>query len=146
MAKRRSSLSTSQVGRDPLGIANRRLLDLDDFRPSSLARAPRAFSFAVEVEDRRTWWPDDLEPFKTATGSSARVVVGQRTARTAQAALNRLLPIYPPSVVAFEAPRRVLVCLRRQRRKEVLHAIGVAGSRFLRKPRRTAASGVSCKG
>lgn len=47
------------------------------------------------------------------------------------------------SGVQFADPRRVLVCLRRKMRREVLHAKSVAGGR-VGKPRRNVWSDVSC--
>lgn len=48
--------------------------------------------------------------------------------------------------LAFQAPKRVLVCIRRQQRKEVLHALGKAGRSGQRRPRRSELSEISCKG
>lgn len=47
--------------------------------------------------------------------------------------------------IQFADPRRVLVCLRRNIRKEVLFALGVGGQGGAKKkPRRTTTSGISC--
>lgn len=47
--------------------------------------------------------------------------------------------------ISFREPRDVFVCARRQERREVIHARGIAGRRNLRKPRRTALSNINCK-
>lgn len=48
-----------------------------------------------------------------------------------------------PYGIKFEEPNRLLLCIRRKRRKEVIHAIGRAGTK-VRPPRRNEYSGVSC--
>lgn len=50
-----------------------------------------------------------------------------------------------PSRVSYAHPERTPVCARRQERREVLHAHGVAGRRGLRPPRRNETSAYSCK-
>lgn len=49
------------------------------------------------------------------------------------------------ATVSFRVPEAVLICVRRKRRKEVIHALGVAGARGLRKPRRSEFSEISCR-
>lgn len=104
----------------------------------------------LEVEDRREFFPGDSplawEPARTRQGSPARLVVSgaRRTdVRPAQHPFRSLA--WPSPVVAFKSPQLVNVCSRRQARKEVLHAVGVAGSKGLRRPRRSIYSEISCK-
>lgn len=110
----------------PFPIASRRLPPLNDLR---------------SLEDRRTWHPGIYRP-PLVVGSKRRVLVG-RTVRGARSS-----PSFLSSKLRFEAPRRVLVCIRRQRRREVLFASQRAGKsglgRFKRR-RRSEFSDISCK-
>lgn len=79
-------------------------------------------------EDRRTFHPlRDFRPALTfGKRSSARVVDKAKPARSIS-----------PSRFHFAVPNKVLICVRRQRRKEVLHALrrvgrGSSGSRRIR--------------
>lgn len=99
----------------------------------------------LEFEDRRDYYPEPYtRPARTAPyGSPARVVIGhpQPTGKIRSSGL--LGPL--PAIVAFERPRQVAVCQRRQTRRQVLHAFGKAGHRVSR-PKRTPLSGISCRG
>lgn len=109
MARRRASRRMPDRPRDVLSIANQRL------RPvvrSSLLDLRL-------IEDRRLFprqlaWP------------KARRLDGHVLARVAEKRRG------PSLVQAFVAPRSVAICVRRKRRKEVLHARGVAGGRVRR--------------
>lgn len=91
------------------------------------------------MEDRRTFHPlRDLRPVASFVKSAARVVAKQR--------VNFPQPSQTKAILAFADPRRVLVCLRRRIRREVLHAKRVAGSgKPMRKPRRNSLSSISCR-
>lgn len=91
------------------------------------------------MEDRRTFHPlRDLRPVASFVKSAARVVAKQR--------VNFPQPSQTKAILAFADPRRVLVCLRRRIRREVLHAKRVAGSgKAMRKPRRNSLSSISCR-
>lgn len=95
----------------------------------SLRARARARSM-MEIEDRRRFHP---AKHRSAASFS-------RPHHVLKAKPSRALP----KRVMFEAPKKVLVCVRRQRRKEVLHAKRVAGSGNLRRPRRNWFSDVSC--
>lgn len=90
---------------------------------------PRSGPILQEIEDRRRYTPS---PWIIATAREpARVVVDRSK--------------YSPFIAhRFPDPERVLVCARRQIRKEVLHARGVAGGK-VRPPRRNELSKISCK-
>lgn len=93
----------------------------------------------LALEDRRTWHP---LPFSRPVMALERLA-----ARLVPAVRNR--PFKPPlwSGVRFAVPHKVALCVRRNRRKEVLHAKRIAGSgasRFKRR-HRNAFSEVSCK-
>lgn len=51
---------------------------------------------------------------------------------------------YPSHGISFKDPDRVLVCVRRHQRREVLHALHKTGRGGQSKPRWTAWSGVRC--
>lgn len=91
------------------------------------------------IEDRRFYRPEPtpLRPvFSITSRSAARIVAKQN-------------PRYKPdsqtkAILAFAEPDVLPLCIRRKRRKQVLHAKGIAGSRGLRPPRRNSWSEVSC--
>lgn len=147
MARRRRSRKQSQTGtvraRSQTPIANLWL----PRRPVPLPRSSRAL---LHVEDRRLFEPG-VRPFRTLR-SRARLVVAPRPRAKPSVAKRSDAPRRHsaffsgvPARIAFKAPERVLVCIRRQRRKEVLHAKGKAGKVGQRKPRRSAASSISCR-
>lgn len=106
-------------------------------RPSSLlAELARSLSPSplLEFEDRRTWHPDGLN----------------RPARASVRSATRLLPTRSYSSVVspgvrFAVPGQVLVCVRRQARREVIFAKRLAGRSGGGKRRRNPYSSVSCK-
>lgn len=94
-----------------------------------------------EVEDSRRWTPEaspglEYTPSRRLDGSPARFKAGAAT---------KVAVFSPTPVVAFSTPSRVVVCVRRKRRREVLFARGVGGGR-VRPGRRSGTSGISCKG
>jgi len=107
--------------------------------------------FLREVEDRRAWYPSDVapatgySPARTFSGRPARLRV-QTPVRRSEARFRPLVRLsYPSARIGFQEPRDVVICVRRSRRREVLHALGVAGSRGLRRPRRNAFSAITCR-
>lgn len=134
MARRRRPSKSSvhqSVRRDLPGIASRQLIRLPLlFSPARSGQELRV------LEDRRVTHLDTFRPARTARRWTAPVVVAP-----AKKALRRA-PLL--SGLRFKAPKQVLICVRRGIRKEVLHAKKVAGRRGLKKPRRSAFSGVSC--
>lgn len=135
--KSRRSETTSRVPvRDTRRIANSGLL----YRTQP--ELPLGLPVLAEIEDRRTFHP---------RGAA-------RNARSFRVSHHSLVPRSPSPYqrptrsqlvaqgIAFRAPRDVLVCVRRKRRKEVIHAIGKAGSGVKRaQPRRSYYSDVVCK-
>lgn len=100
-----------------------------------------------QVEDWRAFSPAPLggqpyTPARTLWGPPARFVVGRATTPLAPLKKRFLTP-----VIAFQAPIRTIVCVRRRIRREVMHALRHAGRRGRSgsKPRRTAYSGISCR-
>lgn len=73
-----------------------------------------------------------LRPLFSAPRSAARVVVRGPSVRG-----------FVSPVLGFADPRRVMVCVRRNVRKQVLHAFGVAG-RGVKRGKRGPLSDIRC--
>lgn len=99
------------------------------FRPATPPPPNRALDWPTLAIDRRRWHPAGIPP----PGATNRLAARLR-ARNA-----------PSNQVGFTIPDRIALCRRREARKRVLHAKGVAGGR-VRPPRRNLWSDVSCKG
>lgn len=128
--------------------ANRRL----PFSPSPSVVSPSFPTSLRLYEDRRNWHPDPVAPARSFSQSRHRLTVVDRTPRQNSKknfldrfAHLRSFPSQTKAAIAFQAPEKVLVCVRRQMRKEVLHARKKAGKRGQRKPRFNAYSRISCK-
>jgi len=94
-----------------------------------------------EYEDRRSFHPEgDYAPAKSFSQSRHRLTVKKLRQHRAAPSLKT----YSPSFVAFEQPNKVLICVRRKIRKEVLHAFRKAGRSGQRRPRRSWFSAISC--
>lgn len=97
-----------------------------------------------DVEDRRRYHPlADYAPPLTFRGVPAKVQVKQKFSRP-----HKMAGFSTPSVpkrVAFTAPKKVLVCVRREQRKEVLFALRRTKKGSGSKKFRTPFSEVSCK-
>lgn len=152
MARRRSSRShvrPSRVRRDALDIARPGLHDPFDLTwvsgPVPYSEAPLS-----DFEDRRLFSP--YTPYNEpgprrfdSFGPGRALVVPDPAARPrGRPGPGKRHPLLVPRTVAFERPEGVVLCEKRQRRKEVLHASGKAGSR-VSKPTYGFWSQVSCK-
>lgn len=102
------------------------------FTPIAPRPAPplpnRALNWPTLAIDRRRWHPAGTPP----PGATNRLAARLR-ARNA-----------PSNQVGFTMPDRIALCRRRETRKRIMHAKGVAGGR-VRPPRRNLWSDVSCK-
>ena len=130
--RRRSSVvrsATAARGRD---IRNyQRIARRNWDRPPVLA--PRRRPRVVPAQDRRLFEPAGVRRARLVTGEPAQIRPG------------RSLPgRFPSPRVVFHAPRKVMICVRRHRRREVLFARGVAGSRGIRRRRLNEWSNVKC--
>lgn len=128
-----------------------------------LASPPRLPAVLSDVDDGRRFDPTIARSQRTLRPrglpqEAARVIVwsGSRpTLKSRQAAMKKLqararskvgvapVSLAVPAKVGFRAAARVVVCLRRDARKRVIHAKGVAGGR-VRPPRRGPMSEVVC--
>lgn len=89
----------------------------------------------MAIEDRRAYTPARV-PVSRTTKVAARIAMLAPSGRPADAPGKQ--------VYAFKIPRQVAVCARREIRKQVIHALGVAGKK-VRRPRRNAFSSISCR-
>lgn len=115
-------------------------------RPVPLPRSGREL---LLVEDRRLFQPSTGPLFRTLR-STARLAVSRSRAKqsaTRGSDAKRHSPFFSgvPVRIGFRNPERVLVCVRRQRRKEVLHAFRKTGKVGQKRPRRSASSSISCR-
>lgn len=140
MARGRSG--SRQIGtRDTNAIANDPL--------SSLLSSGPALSPLLEVEDARAWHPDPEQGALTIGGRFARVVVHSRPvvarANTIFSPSSYPVGFQVPVGVRFESPFKVVTCLRRKIRREIMFARNKAGKGVRkRRPRRSWRSNVSC--
>lgn len=159
--RRRRSGSTQRHGRDAFRSSLTPSLPRDDFdhffdaftfarpdpRPGVFHPEPELLADLAAIEDRRRWNPDPVEPPRRLAQGFGRIRVLPAPRSASQRPISGLRAgLYdPPPRLAFQQPQTVAVCVRRERRREVLHALKVAGARGLRPPRRSPFSDVSCK-
>lgn len=163
MSKRSSRKTKSSkqpsTNRSPrVAVANARR------KPQRLRRTTAVRPSVLTLEDRRLHHPDPLtRPALALRRYAAAFALADRTPRgvirvgptvgpTSARAAGTSKPAsvfsrQTKSVVSFAMPKKVAICVRRQRRKEVIHAIGKAGagSRNSRPPRRNEFSDISCR-
>lgn len=121
-------------GRDDNSIA-RRSLHLGSSLPPLDSGLP---------EDRRTFYPGpaDSRPYRTLYNRPARLSATPLRTPPSGGAPR---PVFGPSWgVFYEEPSQVTHCVRRKRRKEVIHARGIAGTR-VRRGRRNERSNYTCR-
>lgn len=122
MARRRRDKKSKT--RDVRTITNDTLRSLPN-------RSPLPFDLSV-IEDLRQFHPrpDLVSPRPLLTFPKPRVVARQAYKK--------------PTVLGFDVPANVLVCVRRKMRKEVLHAFNKAGKGGQKRPRRNRFSDLRC--
>lgn len=128
------------------------------FANARRSRLPRVSVRPLDLrvfEDRRTFSPEPYPPARGFFRAATRLVAVDRppspNVNFSRPQVSRPYFTIPApgrsqtkARIAFAAPKAVVLCVRRHRRKEVLHAKGVAGRRGLRPPRRNEFSDVSC--
>lgn len=130
MAKGRSRSGT----RDPSESLTQRLRS----RPITISPASRSFTLS-DFDDLRTFdFEPGTRPARLFSGSVASVGAVAPTKR-ARSRTN-----FAPVQMAFTAPAQTLVCVRRSRRREVLHALKKTGKGGQRRPRRSRWSDYKC--
>lgn len=138
MAKNRKSKSRRNKTRVPNVNANQRLrfdyvqTDLEDFLRS--------------IEDRREYHPEsDSRPARSFNKSRHRLVLPAANKNIIHREnFDVMQPAAVPIGIGFDEPDKVIVCVRRQRRKEVLHALNKTGKSGQKRPRRSEYSDVRC--
>lgn len=160
MAKGRGS-------RDANVVSSRRLRSPPSprSRPLVSQSSVRVLRQEPSIDDGRVWHPSgsfrpafttDFTPVKRvvvrdrpktlrSVGSTSKTV-STKAKKAHRAAVNRFGPVLhsqTKAIVAFEHPKRVLVCVKRKERKEVLHAKRKVG-RGNRPPTRNRWSNVTC--
>lgn len=132
---RDTSVITNTVSVLPLSLSPPRFRQLEIF-PS-----------LQEFEDRRLWHPEDpISPARSFTTSRHRLSLVDSPSRYQYSLKKNYRNLNQTKArISFVDPHRVLVCVRRKVRKEVMHALRHAGRSGQRKPRRNAYSSVSCR-
>lgn len=107
--------------------------------------APVHFSPKINLQplqDRRTWHPDQHRSLQRLDGSKHRLKLASPV-RAVKAKLSR--PHGPlPHRVAFEAPKKLLLCIRRARRRAVLFAFNKTRKGAGSRKRRNQWSDIKC--
>lgn len=152
MSKRRHSKRPDAVSKSPDLTANA----IVDQAIKNILTRPAA-SVLGQIEDRRFHHPlGTFRPARTRSGHPvtphkvknftvrpSRVVRGPGGRPMRRRKVVRVQTV--PSRIRFDQPRRVLICIRRKVREEVLHALGRTGrGQKRRDPRRNAHSHISC--
>jgi len=139
-------MGRARRGRVTSANANRRLPLNETYIPNSYDLARQlTFGFLRSIEDRRTWHPEGPQrPARTLSRARQRFTLVEPLKRN-----QKRTPAYSGvnATVAFAAPESVAVCVRRQQRKEVLHARKKTGRGKGRqkRPRRSWYSSISCR-
>lgn len=128
--------------RDTSAIAKRSLPRLSPIKPF---RSPS--TYLREYEDRRYFHPEGVNRPAASfrTPRHRLTVVDRQTGLGDLFASLRAFPDPTNAIVAFQEPNRVLVCVRRKQREEVLHALGKTGRGGQKSPRYNWTSNISCK-
>lgn len=122
--------------------SNRRLFVASDSHLFDFQTGRKLNSFELDdlrpLEDRRTWDPEGFfRPARTFTGRPARVTPNvNKNRRFGPDPFSRLrrFPGMVKDALGFNIPRDVVICARRQIRKQVLHAFRKTGKGKGRKP------------
>lgn len=123
------------TGRDISTIAS------DPFTALPLLSPMQPFTLS-EFEDRRLFTPEQEFTVPSSFSGITRVVVSEP--RPAGRSAGRPT-LYQPNRFMFDAPDRVVMCVRRERRREVLFAKRKHGRNGGRRYRRNMFSDVSCR-
>lgn len=142
---RNVTLTTSQVRRVDFSDASDELLDRSIYLPDSFTHTS-PLNPLEELQTDRDWYPTPYptayQRARTVFGTPARLVAG-RARPSARPRRGQFAPSLT-HVVGFDQPKTVIRCIRRKQRKEVLHALKVAGRGGLKHPRRNVYSSISC--
>lgn len=141
--------------RDAFDVSNRRLrfysLSSSRVIPLSISRRRSALS---EFEDRRLYHPEGVQaPARSFVSPRHRIKAIDRVYTKPRFYSPSALTFHTGPVksqtratLAFSDPKRTLICVRRQIRREVIHALKFSGRNGARHYRRTPYSSISCRG
>lgn len=131
-------------GRDANAIANETQSLLTS---PYLIRSLDYYTSLQLVTDYRRYHPDPFEPPRTISNNYGyRHVPRSITRRSTRKAWTKPYgnTTFPSHRLVYANPQRVILCIRRNRRRQVIHALGIAGSR-VKKPTRNINSSISCR-
>lgn len=131
----------SQLVSDPLAVSSYLLARPGSIRPYRLS--PLVDTFKSQIQDLRTWHPEgQFRRRRTISSGVASVTVGDNRNRRSQSSGTL------PWSLAYRSPNKVLLCIRRSVRRQVLHANRIAGSRVgkFKRRKRNWTSLISCRG
>lgn len=142
----RDAIAIASIPRRPSGggVLPRSIYSWLSPLTTPLYRPLRTFDL-TDAYDGREFHPDEpVGQIKTLTGAPARIDV-PRPVRVREREKSRSKPykFFSTAVLAFQTPSKVVVCVRRRRRREVMFASGRAG-RFFTPKRRTWTSLIRC--
>lgn len=147
MARRRKNNNDTQ--RDASDIATESEVLRSFIKKSTVVPRPIVLSPPKDLRplsDRRTWHPEGpARPAPSIQKSRHRLVIPKGTRKHAgrSPSISRSVSDVPKTV-AFDDPKRVLVCIRRKTRKQVLFAKRKTGKGARARRRRNYYSGVAC--
>lgn len=132
--------------RDTTAIANS--VAFSNYAPSRITFPKNLY--LQQFEDRRRWHPEGTyAPAQSFSRSRHRLrdVQSSYNRRASQVMARSIPRLHSPVYrVGFEQPHRVLICVRRQQRREVLHAFRKTGRGSGRRPPRyNYYSSISCR-
>lgn len=133
--RRTRHTSTYREPRDAYAVTSRNPVFPSLFRLRPSAIPSRSGRSLLDIEDRRTFHPDRLAPSRTPRQVARLLMIVPKAGRSTR--LSR-------EVYSFKIPKTTAVCVRREIRKQVIHAKGRAGTK-VRRPRRNAFSSISCR-
>lgn len=164
MSKKHDRKARREPTVDSLTLALPRLPD--PVRPTPVVRVTPSSVNLREIEDRRLWHPNPVRPVVSldnavhrllAPAPKKRSVVRNepRKSRSRSVLYQAPVALLGPEIgsfnrrpTAFAEAKRMLVCIRRGMRKEVLHALrktGKGGGRKKQRPRYNSFSNVRCR-
>lgn len=131
--------------RYPRAPTDQRWREPELFTPSTTRI--RSYDLWEPTEDLRTWHPERPRPLEQRRLHDRRMVVTTLQAPPSKSILGAFKAFDVPTRVAFNRPAGVSLCVKRHRRRQVMHALGLAGRRGLgrgRKQHRNEFSEIGC--
>lgn len=130
--------------RYPQSTANQRLRSDATQRQHHLNQIIQILGLGVSAptlyEDRRRHHPDGYHRPALTVGQHTKLQLVRQPASARHLAQQK----YPDPRLRFKAPERVLICVRRHQRKEVMFATNKAGRGGQRRPTRNNYTNIHC--